>query len=333
MVIAMIEWIMLAVSILVFPGILFLISLSLFTQWYYRKLSGRLQNRMGPTYVGPAGLLQPLMDLWKLIHVKEMAVNKYSLPSLAQFFGLLGISALVVSLLLFPLSPYHVTGPYDFLVFIYLVSLWVPLSMLIMSLSMPGPYTSTGVSRLLTFITLIEPSFFAALLAPVALASARTGIPYSVLEASKNAIYCWANPVLLPVMVLSLIAAIVVLQAKAMFQPFNIPEAEQEIIAGYETEFSGPLLGLASLMHDMDIAVTAIAITYLILGGPYPFPHLSVPGIVLLIVKYMAVVTAATIIKNAFGRYRIEQALNTIFKYALIPAIVALLLAMIYLYG
>ncbi len=331
--IAMISWIMLAISILIFPGILFLISLALFTQWYYRKLSGRLQNRMGPTYVGPAGLLQPLMDLWKLIHVKEMAVNKYSLPGIAQFFGLLGISALIVSLLLFPLSPYHIAGPYDFLVFIYLVSLWVPLSMLMMSLSMPGPYTSTGVSRLLTFITLIEPSFFAALLAPVAIASARTGLPYSVLEASRNIISCWTNPLLWPVLVLSLIAAIVVLQAKAMFPPFNIPEAEQEIIAGFETEFSGPILGLASLMHDMDIAVTAIAITYLLLGGPYPFPHLSAPGIILLIVKYMAVVTVAVIIKNAFGRYRIEQALSTVFKYALIPAIIALILAMLYIYA
>ncbi len=318
-------------TILVFPGLLFITALALFTQWWMRKTSARMQRRIGPKYVGPIGILQPLMDLLKLIHVKELVRTKYSMPLLAELFGLSGIAAVITVLAMLPLSPIRFTAPYDFLVFIYFCCIWIPLAQIIMSLSMPGPYTSVGVSRLLSFITVSEPAFFSALLVPVALTS-KYGLSYSMYTTATNSWKLWINPYTLPLVLLALIALIVNLQAKAMFQPFNIPEAEQEIIAGYETEFTGPILGLAQLLHDMDIALTAIIITYLVLGGPYPFPHLSIPGIILVIVKYLAVITTAAIIKNVFGRFRIEQALYTIFKYSLIPALIAAVLAMIYLW-
>ncbi len=319
-------------SIIVFPGVLFTIALALFTQYLVRKWSGRLQKRMGPTYVGPLGMLQPLADLIKLVHVKEEVIHRYSMPGLAKFFGLLGIAAAISVLLFFPLSPLRIAGPYDFLVYIYMISIWVPVSLVLMSLAMPGPYTSIGVSRLLVFITIMEPAYFAALLVPVMLVSSNYTPVYSIYVTSTNIWRYWVNPLTVIPLILAFIASIVTLQAKAMFNPFNIPEAEQEIIAGFETEFSGPVLGIASLLHDVDVAVTALTIVYLILGGPYPFPHLSIPGIIVLIIKYLAVVFIATVIRNAFGRYRLEQALYVLFKYALIPAIIAVILAIIYLY-
>ncbi|RLG80685.1 MAG: NADH-quinone oxidoreductase subunit H [Thermoprotei archaeon] len=320
------------VSLIVFPGLLFTIALALFTQYLVRKWSGRLQKRMGPTYVGPFGTLQPLADLIKLVHAKEEVVHRYSMPGLAKFFGILGIAAGISAMLFFPLSPLRIVSDYDYLVYVYLVSIWIPVSLLLMSLAMPGPYTSIGVSRFLSFITVMEPAYFAALLTPMILASADYKPFYSIYATSITVWRYWVNPLTALPLVLALIAAIVTLQAKAMFNPFNIPEAEQEIIAGFETEFSGPVLGIASLLHDVDVAVTAISIVYLLLGGPYPFPHLSIPGILVLIVKYLAVVFVATVIRNAFGRYRLEQALYTIFKYALVPSLIAAVLATIYVW-
>lgn len=319
-------------ALIVFPGLVFTLALALFTQYLVRKWSGRLQKRMGPTYVGPLGMLQPLADLIKLVHVKEEVIHRYSMPGLAKFFGILGIAAAISVLLLFPLSPLRIVGPYDFLVYIYMISIWVPVSLVLMSLAMPGPYTSIGVSRLLVFITIMEPAYFAALLVPVMLASDSSTPVYSIYTTAVNAWKFWINPYTVVPMILAFIASIVTLQAKGMFNPFNIPEAEQEIIAGFETEFSGPVLGIAKLLHDVDVTVTALTIVYLILGGPYPFPHLSIPGIIVLIVKYLFVVFIATVIKNAFGRYRLEQALYILFKYALIPSIIAVILALIYIY-
>lgn len=317
-------------TILVFPGLLFITALALFTQWWMRKTSAKMQRRIGPKYVGPTGILQPLMDLWKLIHIKELVRTKYSMPLLAELFGLSGIAAVITVLAMLPLSPIRFTAYQDFLVFAYFCCIWIPLAQIMMSLSMPGPYTSIGVSRLLSFITVSEPAFFSAILVPVALTS-RYGLAYSIYTAAINSWKLWVDPYTLPLMILVLIALIVNLQAKAMLQPFNIPEAEQEIIAGYETEFSGPILGLAQLLHDMDTALAAIIITYLVLGGPYPFSHLSIPGVVIVIAKYLAVITTVAIIKNVFGRFRIEQALYTVFKFSLVPALIAVTLTMIYL--
>lgn len=319
------------ITLLIFPGALFIFSLALFTEYLFRKLSARMQKRMGPTYVGPAGILQPLYDLWKLLHVKEEVVNKYSMPMLAKIFGLLGLSAAIAVLPLFPLSPLRIYGDYDFLVYMYICCLWIPFMMILMSLSMPGPYTSVGVSRILTFVTICEPAYFTALLVPVAITSKNASPIYSVFTASKNIWQYWINPYTFPLLLLALISAIVSLQAKGMLQPFNIPEAEQEIIAGFETEFSGPILGIGRLLHDLDITITIIAIVYILLGGPYPYPHLSIPGVIILVAKYLGIVLLVAIVKNAFGRYRIEQALYVLFKYSLIPAIIATILTYIYL--
>jgi len=118
-------------------------------------------------------------------------------------------------------------------------------------------------------------------------------------------------------------------QAKAMAQPFNIPEAEQEIVAGPMTEFSGPLLALNNLLHNLDIAVTLLITDYLLLGGPYPYRPLSLGGIILVGLKYLVLLTLLAIIKAAYGRFRVEQGISVIAKYSLIPSLIAITLAMI----
>jgi len=317
-------------SIIVFPGFFFTIALALFTQYLIRKWSGRFQKRMGPTYVGPFGVLQPLYDLIKLVHVKEEVIHKYCMPGLAKLFGLIGIAAAISVIVFYPLSPFRVICDFDYFIFIYMVSIWIPLATILMSLSMPGPYTSIGVSRFLTLITLVEPAYFASLIVPMIIISENNKPVYSIYTTSINVINLWINPMTIIPMVLALISSIVVLQAKSLYNPFNIPEAEQEVIAGYETEFSGPVLGIARLLHDIDVTITALSIVYILLGGPYPFSHLSIPGLVILVLKYLAVIYVSTLIKNLFGRYRLEQALYTIFKYALIPSILAAVFSTIY---
>ncbi|MGB9827834.1 MAG: NADH-quinone oxidoreductase subunit H, partial [Thermosphaera sp.] len=294
---------------LIFPGLVFLTALSFLTQYLVRKLSARMQRRMGPKYVGPVGILQPVYDFLKLLRAKELLKTRYSMIRAAEISLLLGLSSLVASMLLLPLNVYSVGSPYDFLIFFYMASIWPIIMIIIASLSMPGPYTSVGVSRLLSILTVSEPAFFTGLLVPVALASFDTNAPLMISATAVRVVNLWMNPLTLPIMILVTISLIVAVQSKLMLPPFNIPEAEQEIIAGYETEFSGPLLALAILLHDMDTVVSALAIVYLVLGGPAPFSHASIEGVLLVILKYFLVITVATYVKNVFGRYRIDQAL------------------------
>jgi len=317
---------------LIFPGFAFLVALSFLTQYLIRKLSARMQRRMGPKYVGPVGILQPVYDFLKLLRAKELLKTRHSMVRAAEISLLLGSSSLIASTLLLPLNIYNIGSPYDFLIFFYMASIWPILMIIFASLSMPGPYTSVGVSRLLSILTVSEPAFFTGLLVPVALASSNTKAPLTISIASARVHELWVDPLTLPIMILVTISLIVAVQSKLMLPPFNIPEAEQEVVAGHETEFSGPLLALAILLHDMDTVVSALAIVYLVLGGPAPFSHSSIEGVLLLILKYLLVIAVATYVKNVFGRYRIDQALVALLKYGLTPAIVAGILSTIYLY-
>lgn len=316
-------------SVIVFPGLLFITSLSFFTEYLSRKLSARYQRRMGPSYVGPFGILQPFLDFMKLLSVKEITITRYTMLKTAEFSLILGIGFIIASTILLPLSPYNVASDFDLLVFFYMTSI-MPLFMLTLSsLSMPNPYTSIGVSRLLSIITLAEPVYFASLVIPVYLAT-RGETPFmSITRAYMDIPGAWFNPVTGLIMFLSAMAFLISIQAKSMLPPFNIPEAEQEIIAGFETEFSGPLLALARLLHNLDITITLIIGVYIILGGPSPYRHLSIEGTLLLVVKYLVLLLAMITLKNVMGRYRIEQALLQIFKYGLIPVIIAAILTVL----
>ncbi len=321
---------LLLVSALVFPGLLFLTALALFTQYLVRKLSARFQGRMGPSYVGPLGLLQPFFDLLKLLRAKEVVKSRYGMVVAAELSLLAGIAFLSASTLMLPLSPYNVRSSFDLFVFFYAASVVPALALALASLSMPGPYTSVGVSRFLSLLTISEPAYFISLLVPAYLATRGSGLLASISEAAVNSHALWRNPASAAASVLCLVASLVSIQARAMMQPFNIPDAEQEVIAGYKTELSGPLLALATLLHDMEYAVSLLAVIYVILGGPSPFANCSLMGAFSLVAKYLALVFTATFLKNSMGRYRIEQSLVQLFKYGLVPAIVAAVLAIAY---
>lgn len=319
-------------STLVFPGFFFMFILSLFTQYLVRKISARYQKRMGPSYVGPYGVLQPFMDFWKLLRVKEVVRSKYSMQRVAELTLLIGIACITGAIVLLPIGVLNIRGPLDYLVFFYMASVMPILMIVLASLSMPGPYTSLGVSRLLSILTISEPVYFTGLFIPCFLATYRDPLILSVSTASYRVMDLWLNPVTALILLLSLIALVISLQSKAMYPPFNIPEAEQEIIAGFETEFSGPLLALASLLHDMDLTASILTVVYIVLGGPAPFQHLTLGGILMVTLKYLVLVLIVATIKNIFGRYRLEQALMQLLKYGGIPVLISAILSVVWVY-
>jgi NADH-quinone oxidoreductase subunit H len=314
-------------SVLISPGLLFLTALAFFTDYFVRKISARYQRRMGPSYVGPFGILQPLYDFIKLIRVKEVVVPRYGMFRVAEVCLLLGIGFIVSSIVFLPLSPFSVVSEFDVLIFFYLSSVMPILMLVLASLSMPGPYTNLGVSRLLSILTIAEPAYFASIVVPVYLASRHSQPFMSITGAYRGVHILYRDPLTIVVLILVVIAFIVSVQVKAMYPPFNIPEAEQEIIVGFLTEFSGPILALAKLLHYLDLNIALLAGVYVIFGGPAPFNHFSPGGAIMLIVKYVVLLFLVVTVKNIMGRYRVDQALVSIFKYSLIPAVLAALIS------
>lgn len=315
---------------IVYPGLIFITALALFSEWFYRKAVARMQNRMGPAYTGPFGILQPLADMLKLFLAKEVKKQRYSSILLAEIGLAITIACVVASILMLPLSPIRFSAPYDIVVLFYLYGVWHFIGLVIAALAYPNPFVVAGLSRLIALTIVIEPSLFASLLVPVILSSTSCQPQYSIICAATNSWSLWfRSPLTFISMLIALVATLVSLQAKLWLKPFDIPEAEQELIAGHITEFSGSVLALYNLSHDIKLAFSALLITYLFLGGPYPFKHLSFEGVLTLVIKYLVVLYILTTVRASFGRRRIEQGINIVMKYSLMPSFIALIISLI----
>lgn len=319
-------------AVIVFPGLVFTTSLALFSEWFYRKVTARMQNRMGPAYTGPLGLLQPLADLLKLLMVKEVKRQRYSSVTLAEIGLGISIASVIASVLLLPISPIRFSAQYDVIILIYLYAVWHFIGMVLAVLAYPNPFTVAGLSRLIALTVVIEPILFGSILVPMIMLSKKcVDYPiYSIMCSSTKSWSLWfSSPIAFIAMALALVSAIIATQAKLGLKPFDIPEAEQELIAGHITEFSGTILALYNLSHDIKLAFSALLITYVLLGGPYPYKHLSIEGIALLVLKFFAILFILVWIRASYGRRRIDQGISLVMKYGLLPSVIALILSFI----
>lgn len=316
------------VNAIVFPGLVFVGIVAWLTQWFYRKLYARMQNRIGPRFIGPRGILQPIADFFKLLF-KEDIVTVVSREKEPIILLSIGIGALIALLAMLPLSPYPLYAENDVILAIYL-TLWPVVAMALLGFMTPNPYTAIGASRYMSLMMVCEPLWLISILTPVILVT-RVGVTpsYSIYSASLNVWKLWANPFGALILALTLFSAIIVLQCKLMLKPFDTPEAETEIVAGLFTEYTGPKLAYIIMLHDVELVAYSILISYLLLGGPAPFSLLSIQGILVFLVKYLAIIFLVTWIKASTARLRIEQALLFMLKYVLPVSLAAIILATI----
>ena len=324
-------WFLVAVT--VFPGFLFAFFGALLNQWYTRKIFARMQNRIGPKYVGFLGILQPFYDFFKLFS-KESITQKYGRARLYALFIGIGIGSSVATLLFLPISPFQFQGSFDVVIFIYL-GLWSSVAFAIASLMFPNMFPSIGVSRLVSLMLVFEPAWVLSLLTPVILVSKTGGaLSFSVAETIEKFSTIGSNPVYLVLTAAAFVAAITSLQCKLGLQPFDIFEADTEILAGVFTEFSGVNLALASLFHDIEMFAGAFLIVFLFLGGAFPFSLNitqfsldTLAGILVILAKFLIVIFILIAIKAASARYRLDQAISFFFKYPLLLALLTLIIA------
>ncbi len=295
------------VRALVYPGITFIIAYSLTLEWIDRKVYAHAQHRIGPYYVGPSGFLQPFADLLKLLSKEDITpphVDKllYTIsPPLLLYIALLATYAIPTGAWGDPRAIINFEG--DYLLVLALTSILTAF----IFLGSWGSFNRFGaigsVRALLLLVGYEIPMFICA--AAVALDSGTLCLSRIAELQAKDVWFVLKHP-------LGFIIFIITAQAELERIPFDIPEAETEIVAGWLTEFSGKKLAMLHLASDIRLFLMSALIATLYLGGPWG------PGgsnILWFLLKTTFVCFLTSVIRALFARYRIDQAEAFFWKY------------------
>lgn len=311
-----------ALYILVYPGFLFQSGFSTFLEWLDRKVYARMQNRRGPMYTGWAGILQPIADIVKLLS-KEDIVPAAADQRAFAFMPILSLAAVFTAGLYLPVWHLRSFNSFegDLIVVLYLLTI-PSFALFLAGWFSVSPYSLLGATRVLTQLFAYEVPFFMAVLTPAVLAGS--------WQISKIAIFPWTvagHWWVIPIELIAFVVAILALQAKLERVPFDIPEAETEIVAGSFTEYSGRLLAMfrLAISVEMIVGATLIGAVFLPFGLDFGPPI----GFAFYLAKTLAIVAGLTVFRTVFARLRIDQMIDFCWKYVAPVAFVQLLVDLV----
>lgn len=296
-------------SIIVYPGLAFLVLLSLFYEWVDRKFVARLQNRYGPLYTGPSGILQPFADIVKLLS-KEDIEPKGVDHVLFRTVPILMLALPLLGLLVLPINSQTALIAFegDLIFIIFLLTLVAALVFLAGYASANRFGTIGGLRGALQMLG-YEVPLSVSLIGPAVMAGSLSISKIVQWQTRTGLWMILMQPVGFAISVLCFLAELEKV-------PFDIPEAETEIVAGWLTEYSGRKLALFRLASDVELVLACGLLTALYLGGPAaPTPWLS---IVWFLVKATAVLLVFSNLRALFARFRIDQMVSGCWKY-LVP--------------
>lgn len=301
------------IHILIFPGLIFLSVLGLAAEFVDRKFYARFQNRKGPPW------FQPFADFVKLVHKQTII----PLDADAFFFKLmpvLALSATVCASLSIPLWSARSFIPFEGDVIVTLYLLTIPtLTFFLGGWYSRSIYSMIGATRTLVQLFAYEVPLFLSILAPALLAG--------TWSLSQISLFYAAHPLLILVNLPALGVALVALLGKLEKVPFDIPEAETEIVAGCFTEYSGRLLGLFRLAIDIEMVVGAslIAAVFCPFGLKLPYGF----AFIIYIVKVILITELISLARSIFARLRLDQMIALCWKYVAPVALAQVLINLI----
>ncbi|MEC4812554.1 MAG: NADH-quinone oxidoreductase subunit NuoH [Scytonema sp. PMC 1069.18] len=309
--------------------------------WLERKISAAAQQRIGPEYIGPFGLLAPVADGLKLVF-KEDVVPAKSDRWLFTFGPIIVTIPVFLSYLIVPFGQNLVITNIGLGVFLWIaLSSVAPIGLLMAGYASNNKYSLLGGLRAAAQSISYEIPLALAVLA-VAMMSNSLSTVDIVNQQSGYGILGW-NVWRQPVgFIIFWIAAL----AECERLPFDLPEAEEELVAGYQTEYSGMKFGLFYLSSYVNLVLSALLVSVLYLGGwdfPIPInliagwfgvsatdPVLQIVtaslGIIMTVLKAYFLVFLAVLIRWTVPRVRIDQLLDLGWKFLLPVGLVNLLL-------
>lgn len=305
-------------SLGVFVVVTFALVWTLLGIWIERKVAARIQNRPGPNRVGPFGLIQTVADTVKII-LKEDIIPRGADRWLFNIAPVLAVFAVVLVWAVVPFNPAWIGTDLSIAV-LYLVAVgsFGTVAVLMAGWSSNNKFALLSTFRAVAQLISYEVPLVLSLLVPVLLTGSLS--LQGIIE-GQHIWYAFALPV---TWVIFLISS----QAENGRAPFDLLEAESELVSGFHIEYSGMKFGLFYVGEFLHSFTIAVLFSILFLGGwrgPFVW-DVPVLGFVYLMIKSVTVYVALTWIRLTLPRLRIDQMLDFNWKF-LVPLSLINLLA------
>jgi len=278
--------------------------------WVERKLAGRIQDRFGPNRAGPYGIFQSFADIIK-IFTKEYVTPTGAEKGLFNIAPVLAMASVLAIWAVFPFAM-NVIGADVHVGVLYIVAVGAfgILAILMAGWSSNNRYALLGASRSVAMLISYEIPMVVALLVPVLLSHS---MKLSLIVEAQQPWFIFVAPLAALIFVISSMAEI----GKA---PFDLLEAESELVAGYHTEYSGMKFGMfyvAEFLHQFTVGAL---ITIFFLGGwSGPFAvQWPILGVMYFYAKSFFVYVVISWIRLSLPRIRIDEMLDLNWRF-LIP--------------
>jgi len=280
-----------------------------YTTYSERKIIGYMQSRMGPTRVGPSGMLQPIADVIKL------ASKEIIIPSNANtgLFLTAPVIMLVPSLLVWsviPLSEYFVIADINAgLLFILALTSLSVYGVILAGWASNSKYAFLGSMRSAAQIIAYEIAMGFALVGVLMVAGSLN--LQEIIISQRGGLFNWFWLPLFPLFMVYLISGI----AETNRAPFDVSEGESEIVAGFHVEYSGIAFAMFFLAEYMNLILISILVSIMFFGGwlsPFESSFLEayfmwVPGFVWLAIKTLFFIFLFLWLRATLPRYRYDQ--------------------------
>lgn len=296
----------------------------IFLIWVERKYAARIQDRVGPNRVGPFGLIQPIADALKLI-IKEDITPAGADKVIYNLAPIISVVSVILIWAVVPITPLHIGVDLSIgALWFVAVSSIATLAIMMAGWSSNNKYALLGAFRVVAALVSYEVPLVFALLVPVLLAGSMS--MQSIVVAQTGMWFVVFSP-------LAAIIFFISAQAETGRAPFDLIEAESELVAGYNIEYSGMKFGLFFAGEFLHVLTNAFIMAALYFGGWLgPFVY-EVPalGVVYMTIKSSLLYLFSLHLRNTLPRVRIDQMMNFNWK-VLVPVSIANLVVVAFLW-
>jgi NADH-quinone oxidoreductase subunit H len=283
----------------------------IFLIWVERKFAARIQDRIGPNRVGPFGLLQTFADAIKLI-TKEDITPAGADKVIYNIAPIISVVSVILMWGVIPVSPLHIGVDLSIGVLYFVATGSIgTLAIMMAGWSSNNKYALLGAFRVVAQLVSYEVPMVLSLLIPVMVAG--TMSMQEIVFAQYGMWFFFISPVAAIIFFISA-------QAETGRAPFDLIEAESELVAGYNIEYSGMKFGLFFAGEFVHVLTNGLLLAVLFFGGWIGPFALEVPvlGVIYLFLKASVFYLFSLLLRNTLPRVRIDQLMAFNWKF-LVP--------------